>query len=125
MNKIYTEEQLIKICHSVAEKAMGTSLDVEYIKTLCEDYSDHHGNIDILYEISKLDTHKSWKYPMELSVDSINAKLQEIGVDEDISEDWNGHDLDWSIIDPFEYNSMEFEIWGCATSGSFMFQRRK
>ena len=36
--KLYTEEQLLDICKSVAEKACANGLDEEWIKDKCEDY---------------------------------------------------------------------------------------
>lgn len=81
--------------------------------------------VSIVDEIAQLEVDDYWKYPKELSPDSINEKLQELGISEDITADWNGCDLDWSIIDPFLLGDKEYEIWGCATSGSFMFRRNK
>jgi hypothetical protein len=51
--KTYTEEQLLSICKSVAEKASGgCSYDKDYIKGLCDYYSDHEQKTMIKFNIN-------------------------------------------------------------------------
>ena len=45
--KLYTEEQLLDICKSVAEKACANSLDEDWIKDKCEYYGYSKIEIDI------------------------------------------------------------------------------
>ncbi len=45
--KLYTEEQLLDICKSVAEKACAYSLDDEFIKDNCDYYGYTKIEIDI------------------------------------------------------------------------------
>ena len=47
MVKLYTEDQLLEICHSVAEKTISTSIPIESIKEKCDDYGYSKIEIDI------------------------------------------------------------------------------
>ena len=68
---------------------------------------------------------KYFSYPDKLPPESVNKVLNDLGIDIDISEDWNGCDLDWSLIDNFKFAGKEFMVWGSGFSGSLMFERQK
>lgn len=61
----------------------------------------------------------------DLSVNTIEKILSKFMNDDSFYIDnFNGHDMDWSI-DPININGFEYEVWGCATSGSLCFQVKK
>ena len=61
----------------------------------------------------------------EVSPQTINKILSELSGDNsvEITEDMNGHDMDWSCDLTFE--DMEFDVWGSVYSGSFMFEKQE
>lgn len=62
-----------------------------------------------------------FKYPKPLTPKQIDSLLDQFGVTEEISSDWNGCDLDFSGT--FEYEGNEIEYWGSAYEGSLLFQK--
>jgi len=67
-----------------------------------------------------------FKYPVNLPPADVNEILEGIlGSYVNIAEDWNGCDLDWSLMDDLIIDDMVFAVWGSAFSGSLVFQRKK
>jgi len=79
--------------------------------------------------IEKLKDIKIGEYfecPVNLPPADVNKILEDIlGSYVDISEDWNGCDLDWSLMDDLIIDDMVFKVWGSAFQGWLIFKREK
>lgn len=66
-----------------------------------------------------------FKYPQDASPETINDILSDItGKDNiQITEDMNGHDMDWGI--DFEFEGHAYHAWGSVYSGSFLIQKEE
>jgi hypothetical protein len=78
--------------------------------------------------LAKLNEGEYYEYPEDISPDRINRVLNIMKESEDreisITEDINGHDMDWSLIDNIIYMNCQYFVWGCVTSGSLMFRKK-
>lgn len=61
-------------------------------------------------------------YPESLPPQDVNNLIQKLGVGVDISEDWNGSDLDWSM--DLTLNGEDFNVWGSGFTGKFCFKKK-
>lgn len=87
-------------------------------------------NKELIEKLKDIKIGKQFDYPVNLPPADVNKILEDIlnlpaYHHIDISEDWNGCDLDWSLMYDLIIDDMVFEVWGSAFQGSLVFKRKK